>query len=140
MLIIQFFIGIVAAVAVIAVERKIQKCYERKKFSKAEGTYKGYAVKGSDFRAMEEKPQSEAKITYKGQNRLEIKVTYTNHRIWKGVLVLENEHYGTIGWRYVRMEPNRLEFGFKRCIIEPDGNRILLIDAMYGNEALVRKR
>jgi len=130
----------IAVIAVLAVQRKVRRCSDRKRFSKAGGTYKGYAVKEPDFREIEEKPRSEAEITYREKNILDVKVTYTNKRTWKGTMVLDNEHYGTIGWRYVRMHPGQVEFGFKRCVLEPDGNRIFLIDAMYGKEVLARDR
>lgn len=135
-----FFASIIAAIATLVGEWIIQWYYNKKRFSKAQGIYNGYAIKGDDFRSIEEEPQSKATIFYQGKNRLLIKLTH-EQRTWEGLIVLENEHYGTIGWRYTGMNPNEEEFGFKRCIIEPNGDRVLLIDdspPMYGKEILIR--
>jgi hypothetical protein len=107
----------------------------RKKFSKAEGEYSGDGT------------GSKASIKYEGGNRLGIELTHDNgKRTWKGLITMDNEHYGTLGFQYTDVQK---EFGFKRCIITDDGEKMFLIseappeqsgEVKYGKEVLIKEK
>ena len=106
----------------------------RMKFSKAKGKYRG---DGTD---------SDALIKYKGGNRLSITVTHDEgKRTWEGLITMDNEHYGTLGWKYT---DNSNEFGFKKCIVSKEDKKVFLIsvdlpepggEVKYGTEVLTKK-
>ncbi|MHC4637881.1 MAG: hypothetical protein ACYTBV_10325 [Planctomycetota bacterium] len=135
----NLFLGIVSSIAATVItffcvyDRNRKR--DRKKFSKAEGEYQSF--KGDTNELM-----GKASIKYEGGNRLRIELTHDKKpRTWKGLITMDNEHYGTLGFQYT---DNEKEFGFKRCIITDDGEKMCLIpedpQAGYCKEILIRKK
>jgi hypothetical protein len=126
------------------------KQQDKKKFSKAAGKFLGYTPLEQKPRKLSEGLKSEAQIFYEGKNRLRIQLTHDDgKRTWEGVITMENEHYGSLSWQYINMPPGQYEFGFKRCIISSDGDKVMLIqeaqpkqvgEVQYGREILIRKK
>lgn len=129
--------SIIATVVTLFCLWLLERYRNRIRFSKAEGEYRG-AKTNSDGSI------SKASIKYEGGNRLTIKLTHDlepNERTWKGLITMDNENYGTLGFQYT---DKQREFGFKRCIITDDGEEMCLIPedpkAGYGKEILIRKK
>ncbi len=142
--------SILASVLTLLILRYCNKQKDRKRFSKAEGEYDGYVPCQDKARELKKESVSEAKVTYEGENRLRITLTHDKGaRTWEGLITMENEHYGSLGFQYTNMTEGQYEFGFKRCIVSVKGDKILLINVapprgegeiVYGREILIRKK
>jgi hypothetical protein len=145
-----FISSILASALTILVIHLCKKRKDRKRFSKAEGEYLGYEPRQDNSRELEKEPISEARVTYEGENRLSIILSHDKGaRTWEGLITMENEHYGSLGFQYTNIPEDQYEFGFKKCIVSVKGDKILLIaeppprkegEVSYGREVLIRKQ
>ncbi len=103
------------------------------------------------------KPMGNAELTYKGGNKLEILYRQTRHETeysevdhrWKGTLIMETPHNGTIAFNYTMLGGKPLDMhkhriGFKKVICDHrrDKKVIYLIGYRsegYGKEVLIEK-
>jgi hypothetical protein len=126
-----------------------KKSKDKNKYSKAAGRYNGFSTLEKNPRKLSDKPISEAEIVYERENRLRIEVTHDKGtRKWIGLIIMDNEHNGSIAWEYVNMPLGEVEFGFKNCIVSRNGDKVMLVEKspprhegeiIYGREILIRK-
>jgi hypothetical protein len=152
--------GIVASLTATVVVALASCCWHKwtskRKFGKADGTYEGYEFKRDDKGQftweMRKNPASKARIAYRKDNILSItlesleeKTPEGDYLVWDGEMVMELENFGTIAWRYRNLPEPQHRFGFKRCIIREESDKIyvyLIGEEFegYGKEVLIRDK
>jgi len=88
----------------------------------------GFVDDGAAELVRKPKPQSRASIEYTARNILRMHVVHDG-RQWTGEVSMENEHFGTVVWRYTDVANGREAFGFKRIIVsaQPGLVKLLLV-------------
>jgi len=130
-------------------EGKAYKGYRFEKYDEDDGEHK----KGEFKWVLEKEPASEARIKYKQNNILSITLTSLEaknsetgeHLVWDGEMAMESENFGTVVWRYTNLPKPQHRFGFKRCIVKEEFDKVYVylvgeeIEG-YGKEVLIRNR
>ena len=142
---VPFVIGFLAGILACAVFALIQNQWHKRtlknRFGKLDGTYKGYAFKPDDKWVLQDKPKSKAEIKYERDNILSITLTHNEELTWQGLINMETEKYGAVSWQYTNLTGSQLRFGFKRCIVSPEGDKVYLVGEEsegYQKEILIR--
>jgi len=104
--------------------------------------YTGWGFVNDEAAELERRsqPQSQARIEYVARNILRIHVEH-DKRHWTGEVSMENEHFGTIVWRYTDVAKGREAFGFKRIMVSahPGPVKLLLVgEHPFGLEVFER--
>lgn len=112
----------------------------------SEGLYENYSHNGQEL----ENKVSEAVLEYVGTNVFKIKVTTyvdgnakplpsSEIQVWKGRIWMEGIRNGDITFYYIKPERLKNQFGFKRLILSPDKNHLVLFgEHGYGIEKFSR--
>ncbi len=130
---IELFIGfalgitasVIASVVLLRAERISKKNESRRKWERYKGTYAGYGYDQGSDSIINPSPQSEAKIYYKIDNKLEISLSHDS-REWSGLIIMDFENYGSIIWHYKPIQEHEHNFGFKRCILKEDNEKFCI--------------
>lgn len=119
------------------------KKWYRERYGKLTDTYKGYGYKeDSPEWELEDKPQSEATVTYIGKNTLNIVVTSLNKHnryIWTGTIYMESENHGSISWNYIKWGGKSFgekyhKYGYKKVtLIEVENNIYFYLSPEQGD-------
>ena len=141
--VIGFWAGILACVVFALIQNQWHKRTLKNKFGKLDGTYKGYVFKQDDEWELEDEPISKAEIKYERDNILSITLTHHEELTWQGLITMEIEKYGAVCWQYTNLPESQLRFGFKRCIVSPEGDKVYLVGEKsegYQKEVLIRDK
>ena len=144
-----FVIGVLASLVVAAAfacgswwsgRRLLRKRYE----GLVGDGYEGWGFVDDEAAELVRKPQpqSQASIEYVARNILRIHVVHDG-REWTGEVSMENEHFGTVVWRYIDVADGREAFGFKRIMVstQPGLVKLLLVgEHPFGLEVFERVR
>ena len=111
--------------------------YFKARYGKIAGNYNGYGYKTGSSTELDAIPISRANVNYIVENRLEITVVHGEAE-WVGELTLSTPKHGIIIWQYSDPGKDHI-YGFKKCLIQDNNNRIIVIgEAGFGTEVFIR--
>ena len=125
--------------------------YNSIKYSKLNGSYKGYAYKSTDkyqpidYYTREFKSQSSGRLIYKGGDNFLFKVdakVVNSELTWTGDMKMISSNMAEIAWWYDN-DHLRDSVGYKRAVVTDDGTDIKITlfsndDSIHGRELFVK--
>lgn len=129
--------------------RRKDRNAEKEKYAASIGNYIGYGTTVAQGTIIDTaRPLSKVEISYEGGNLLKLVLKEINHpHEWHGLISMESNHYGTIIWRYSKLDnekvnPDEHRFGLKKFVYFPQDNKKTAylmgnIEAGYFNEILI---
>lgn len=156
-ILIGFLLGVVASYLATKVHQMVIARTLAKQYGKLTGKYTGYEFHkdsaGTETSTLNTKsPSSDAEIEYLRANVLSIIVTERNQTnekghtfVWEGEITMEHEaskhQYGTVVFRYTVFNDGQHKFGFKRCIVSKEDDKMMVFligEDGYRKELLIR--
>ncbi len=155
--VIGFTLGVCANMLTARIAANGTKAELRRKYAGIAGDYTAFLfIKDNDKKETDkidyDHPAGDCRITYEKENILCLHYQQKDQDSkWEAVVWMENPNFGTLAWRYIRLQgrepPAEHRFDFKRCIFSRgcgrDGNQrwyfYLLGNPPHGKEALEKK-
>ena len=141
--------SLIASFLFLQYTKRRDKAIDREKFAKSTGKYIGYAPKNEGGSTInKDRPLSNVEIIHLGGNLLQLTLKEINDpHEWQGLISMESNHYGTIIWRYKKLNNKEVDveehrFGLKQFVFFPKEDKKVAylmgdIKAGYFNEFLI---